>query len=138
MLPTFLDTLFVVALANRRDRYHAQALEFADLYDGQPLVTTDAVLIEISNALARNFHARAVEIIGDFLQSPDTDVVRLTPNLFERAFALFQSRPDKGWGLTDCLSFVVMQERGLTDALTFDRHFRQAGFRPLLREQENT
>jgi predicted nucleic acid-binding protein len=55
--------------------------------------------------------------------------------LFDMAFTLYGNRPDKSWSLTDCASFVVMRERGLTEALTTDEHFRQAGFRALLLEE---
>ncbi len=58
--------------------------------------------------------------------------VPLTDELYQQAFDLFRDRPDKEWGLIDCASFVVMQ-RGLTEALTPDEHFEQAGFRALLR-----
>ena len=63
----------------------------------------------------------------------DVQVVRLTPALFDRAFALYSSRQDKDWGLSDCVSFIVMRDEGVTDALTFDQHFVQAGFRALTR-----
>ncbi len=133
---TFIDTLFVVALINQRDRYHEQATEMADLYEGQPLLTTEGVLLEIGNALARGYKAEAIEVIQGFLSSEDVQVVRLTPELFDRAFALYQSHQDKEWGLIDCISFVVMGDSGVSDALTFDKHFVQAGFRALLREQD--
>ncbi|PYP86948.1 MAG: hypothetical protein DMF61_12200 [Blastocatellia bacterium AA13] len=53
------------------------------------------------------------------------------------AIALSSPKDDKEWGITDCISFVVMRERRLTKALTTDRHFQQAGFRTLLRENLN-
>jgi predicted nucleic acid-binding protein len=134
---TFIDTLFVVAIINQRDRYHEQATETADLYEGQPLLTTEGVLLEIGNALARGYKAEAVEVIQEFLSSQDVQVVRLTPELFDRAFALYQSHQDKEWGLIDCISFIVMGDAGVSDALTFDRHFVQAGFRALLREENS-
>lgn len=132
---TFTDTLFIIALINRRDQYHEQADELSLLYDGQPLLTTDAVLLEVGNAMARAFKAEAAEVIESFLTSTDVTVVRLTPELFDRAFALYKSHQDKEWGRVDCISFIVMQDAGATDALTFDRHFAQAGFRALMRER---
>lgn len=131
---TFIDTLFIVALINKRNRYHAQADELASLYDSQPLLTTDAVLLEIGNALARAFKPEAGDVIERFLASDDVQVVRLTPELFGKALVLYRSRSDKEWGLVDCISFVVMQDAGVTDALTFDHHFVQAGFRALMRD----
>ncbi|MFO1096117.1 MAG: hypothetical protein U0992_22845 [Planctomycetaceae bacterium] len=59
-------------------------------------------------------------------------VVPASTSLFTRAIELYRSRSDKDWGLTDCTSFVVMHDHGLTDALTSDEHFKQAGFRVLL------
>ena len=59
-------------------------------------------------------------------------IVLLSEALCAVALQLFQARADKEWGLTDCVSFVVMQERAITDALTADAHFQQAGFRSLL------
>ncbi len=133
---TFIDTLFVVALINVRDQYHPAAREMAQLYEGQPFLTTDAVLLEVGNALARGHKPEAVQAISDILTSTDTEVVRLTPELYDRTFVdLYRSHQDKEWGLVDCVSFVAMREAGVTDALTFDRHFAQAGFRPLLRER---
>jgi len=119
----FVDTLFIVALVNRRDQYHRQALDLADQYDEWPLLTTDAVLLEIGNALARNHKQEAVAIIE-----------RMTPDLFARAFAVYKQHQDKSWGLVDCLSFVAMREAKVNRALTFDRHFVQAGFECLMRE----
>ena len=60
------------------------------------------------------------------------EIVRLTPELLERGVTLFRSRADKNWPLTDCISFVVMEHHGLSEALTADRHFEQAGFKALL------
>ncbi|MFM5887405.1 MAG: type II toxin-antitoxin system VapC family toxin, partial [Dolichospermum sp.] len=61
------------------------------------------------------------------------EVVLLTNSLYKLAFDLFKQREDKEWGLVDCISFIVMQDRGISDALTTDIHFQQAGFRALLR-----
>jgi predicted nucleic acid-binding protein len=130
---TFIDTLFVVALINQRDQCHQRAVELAGEYDGQLFLTTDAVLLEIGNALARNYKAQAIEVIEHFLSSPDVQVVRSTPALFEEAFALYKTHQDKEWGLVDCTSFVVMQQAGVEGALTFDQHFVQAGFQALMR-----
>lgn len=129
----FVDALFVIALINQRDAYHAKASELADLYDEQPLLTTDVVLLEIGNALARNFKQQAIEIIDDFLSSSEVEIVRLNPQLFEQAYSLYKQYQDKEWGLIDCVSFVVMREAGISSALTFDQYFGQAGFQALMR-----
>ncbi|NEO53860.1 MAG: type II toxin-antitoxin system VapC family toxin [Okeania sp. SIO3B5] len=129
---TFVDTSFVIALINKRDQYHQQARELADRFDGYPLLSTDAILLEIGNALARNYKDEAIEIIEHFLSSQEIEIVRLTPQLFDKGFALYKSYQDQSWGLVDCISFVVMREANITQALTSDRHFRQAGFQTLM------
>ncbi|MBD0385943.1 MAG: type II toxin-antitoxin system VapC family toxin [Nostoc sp. C3-bin3] len=129
----FVDTLFVVALINQRDQYHQQASELADSLETQLLITTDAVLLEIGNALARNYKNEAVEIIEHFFGSDEVEIVRLTPELFAQAFILYKTHQDKAWGLVDCISFVVMKQSEVSQALTFDQHFVQAGFQALMR-----
>lgn len=130
----FIDTLFVVALINQRDAYHDKAAQLADTYEGKPVLITDVVLLEIGNALARNFKQEAIEVIDSFLASSDVEMVRFTPQLFERAYALYKQYQDKEWGLIDCVSFVVMRDAGVGSALTFDQHFVQAGFQALMRD----
>jgi predicted nucleic acid-binding protein len=130
----FIDTLFAVALISPRDQYHNQAIELSDRFDGQPMLVTDAVLLEIGNALSRSYKSEASEAIEYFLASSEIEVVHLTPELFEKGFALYGAYKDKTWGLVDCISFAVMREADVTAALTFDRHFEQAGFQVLMRE----
>ena len=86
----FLDTGFVIALINERDQYHQQALDLADLYEQYLLVITDAVFLEIANALTRNYKQEAIQIIEELTSSENVEVVRLTPEFFERAFDLYK------------------------------------------------
>jgi len=128
----FVDSVYVIALINQRDQLHPQAVVLSEKFEGQLLLTTEAVLLEIGNALSRNYRPQAVEVIEEFLSSEDVEIVRLAPALFERAFALYKTYLDKTWSLVDCLSFVVMRDLGITEALTCDAHFRQAGFHALM------
>lgn len=133
--PLFLDTAFIYALFNTRDQWHARAVKWQkDLEaDVRPLVTTQLILVEIGNGLAgQQFRQRAATIIHDLLNNPFVDVIPVTSEPFARALQLYEQRPDKDWGLADCFSFVIMQDNKLTDALTTDDHFRQAGFNALL------
>ncbi len=130
---TFVDTVFIVALLNERDTYHQRASELADVFDNRPLVTTDAILLEIGNSLSRNFKREAIEVIDHFLNSQEIEIVRLTPQLFAQSYELYRSYLDKEWGLVDCLSFTVMRQMNITSVLTFDQHFVQAGFTALMR-----
>ena len=124
----FVDTLFIVALINKRDQYHQIALNLAEQYENYPLITTDAIFLESGNKLSANYRNEVVELIEQFLASDEVDVIRLTPELFDESLRLYKKHQDKSWGLVDCFSFVVMKQHKLSQALTFDRHFIQAGF----------
>lgn len=129
---TFVDTGYILALVNTADQYHERARATAATVH-PPLVTTEAVLVEIGNALSRTrWRHLGVAALHDLRTDPDIEVVPVDAQLFEQAFTLFRERPDKEWGMTDCISFVVMHERGLTHALTTDRDFAQAGFQNAL------
>jgi predicted nucleic acid-binding protein len=129
----FVDTSFVIALVNRRDQHHLRALDLSSQFEQRPLLTTDAVLLEIGNALAKDFRLASIQAIDDFLTSANIQIVHLYPDLFHKAFSLYRSRLDQTWGLIDCVSFIVMREAGMVESLTADKHFEQAGFRALLR-----
>jgi predicted nucleic acid-binding protein len=129
----FLDSSYVIALVNKKDQHHEQAMEMARVLGEPLLVTTDAILLEIGNGLARNFKAEAIGVIEEFLSSDEVQIISVDTRLFQKGFDLYKSYQDKAWGLVDCISFVVMQERGITDALTTDSHFGQAGFNVLLK-----
>lgn len=134
----FADTSFWIALVVKQDQDHARAQGWSLKITGR-IVTTVPVLFETANALARP-HSRsaAVTLIDRIHTSGDIEVVRLDNGLWTRAWTLYSARPDKGWSLTDCASFEVMTARGLSDALTADEHFRQAGFRAVLLEDPNS
>ena len=99
----FIDTLFVIALINPRDQYHARAIELASRYESHPFLVTDAVLLEIGNGLARSFKQEAIQVIESFFRSEEVQIVRLTPELFERGFDLYRNYKDKEWGLIDSI-----------------------------------
>ncbi|HEX5501753.1 MAG TPA: PIN domain-containing protein [Thermomicrobiales bacterium] len=118
---------------NERDARHRQAAAYnARLRSFREIWTTEAVLVEVGNALSKTNRDAAVDFIGRCYQTPAIHVVTVNTELLGRAVWFYEAHDDKTWGLTDCISFVVMHDRGLTDALTADHHFRQAGFRPLL------
>lgn len=86
-------------------------------------------------ALARPaWRAQGIALLEHVQPRADVEVVPLAPDLWKQSWTLYRARPDKAWSLTDCLSFQVMQNAGLVDALTADDHFRQAGFRAVLLE----
>lgn len=120
MLEAFLDTSFAIALSAVTDRNHQQATQLADQMEANKtrIVTTQAVLLEIGNALSKQrYRAAAVQLLESLEFDPNVDIILLTNELYTDALNLFKGRADKEWGLVDCLSFVVMQSRGITDAL---------------------
>lgn len=132
MTPVFADASYYVALLSPRDQYHDVAVRVSGELR-RPIVVTEFVLIEVSNALAQvESRARAARLWAHLNSEPSVTVVPASTNLVGEGLTLFAQRSDKNWSLTDCISFVVMRERGLTDALTADHHFEQAGFAALL------
>ena len=77
---------------------------------------------------SRGFHDKAVEVGSRLLQSPSVDLVHVDEKLFQTGWRYFQKRNDKAYSLTDCISFVTMEQRNIRIALAFDKHFVQAGF----------
>jgi uncharacterized protein len=131
----FLDTVFIQALLNKRDWYHQKALQlFPTVKAASEVWLTEAILVEVGNALSTFNRQAATIFIQQCYNTPNIKVVSVNTVLLQNALKLYSSRGDKNWGLTDCISFVVMQEQNLTHALTADRHFVQAGFRALMLE----
>jgi len=136
----FVDTSFLLALYNDRDQYHQRALEWNRRVElARQVVLTEAILIEVGDAFGAVDRARATRVIESFLRASEAGgvvrIISVDTALLRRGLQRYSSRRDKDWGLTDCISFVVMREMGLTDALTADRHFVQAGFRAMLLEK---
>lgn len=127
----FLDAAFAIALSAPSDQHHTRAVELADALEHSSgrLVTTEAVLLEIGNALSRQRHrSAAVRMLRSLYSDPKVEIVAIANSLVLRGVVLFSRHADKEWGLTDCISFAVMRERGIRAALTSDEHFTQAGF----------
>jgi len=130
--PVFADTFYFLALLHLGDIAHARALSLSQT-SSDLLLTTTWVLTEVADALAvpgmrESFPRLLATLRGD----PACTIIPPTLTLFEQGVELYAERPDKGWSLTDCISFVVMRQQGITQALTGDHHFEQAGFRALL------
>ena len=97
------------------------------------LLTTDFVLLEVADALAApSSRLRIVTFIDGLRFLPVLEIVPVSQPLLLDGWTLYKQRADKAWGLTDCTSFVAMEQAHITEAFTSDRHFEQAGFRRLL------
>ena len=133
MNSTFIDTSFLIALVLTDDEHHRRAGAWNRASRGA-LLTTEYVLIEFLDALwDPPLRPLAVETVSVLRRRPAVRVVPASTSLFDEALGMFHSHRDKEWGLTDCISFIVMRREGVMDALTSDHHFEQAGFRALLR-----
>jgi len=131
----FLDTAFVLARVDRRDQHHRSAVALQDRARAAAEVwTTEAVLIEVANGLSASNRDQAIRFIELCYNTANIRVEHVTTSLVLEGLDLYRTCRDKCWGLTDCISFVVMRRESLVDALTSDHHFRQAGFRALLLE----
>jgi predicted nucleic acid-binding protein len=133
MKPVFADTSYYLALVNPRDSRHERAVELSEMLLGRIFVT-EYVLVELGSALARGSDRIVyLETLQDVKTDGYTLIIPASQALFGDGLALFASRLDKDWSLVDCISLVVMKKRRLTEALTTDHHFVQAGFHALLR-----
>ncbi len=133
MTEIFADTFYFLALINPSDAAHGAAVAAAQNLRA-PLITTCWVLAELADALADpGNRAACVAFIDDLRRQSKFVIIPPSQEQFEAGFELYRKRPDKDWSLTDCISFTVMQEREMTNALTGDHHFEQAGFAALLK-----
>jgi predicted nucleic acid-binding protein len=131
----FLDTVFIQALLNSHDQYHTKAKAFLPrLRKASEVWITEAVLVEVCNAFSAINRIAPIQFVEYCYSTDNIQVVTIDTPLLMRAITLYKNRPDKMWGLTDCISFVVMDEQGLMEAVTADKHFVQAGYRALLLE----
>ncbi|MDF5725962.1 MAG: PIN domain-containing protein [Rhizonema sp. PD37] len=134
-MKVFVDTAAWIALANADDELHPRASQImSDLLTRKArLVTTEFVLLEVADALAApNLRSTTIQFINQLRQSPILRIIPLNDDLLADGWTLYSKRLDKGWGLTDSTSFVVMLSEQISQAFTSDRHFEQAGFVKLL------
>ena len=125
----FADTWYFVAQLDRRDSHHQNAVGLRERYRPAEVVTHDGVLTELLAYFAARGKAVRTEVVN-FVREVvvRAEVVPVTRSLFIAGLNLYADRPDKGYSLTDCMSMVIMRERGINHVLTNDHHFRQEGF----------
>ena len=135
MNKVFVDTSGWIAIVNRSDALHAAATRIYNerLAAGWDFITHAGVMLEVGNGLSLvRFRHLAVRLKARIDASARIEVIPLTQDLYKAGWQMYVDRPDKDWGIVDCISFVIMKERSLTEALTADRNFQQAGFKKLL------
>ena len=136
MKAIFVDTSALIAIGNKRDLFHARAVEMKARFkqEGRHFVTTSAVLLELGNAFSLAVQKpTAIILIQTIRHSPKWTCVSLNEKLFESGFDLYQQMQDKDWGLIDCMSILIAREMEITEIFTADHHFEQAGLRILLK-----
>ena len=129
----FADSFVFLAMLNPGDRKHKAAVQ-ALQGSPHPLVTTTWVLTELADGLCfSKTRGLFVSLEARLRRNPLITILPPDQRLYDLGLALYRDRKDKDWSLTDCISFVVMRENAITEALTGDHHFEQAGFVALLK-----
>ena len=131
MIKKFLDASFVLSVQVADDANHSKAVRYwkTIAVDVPPLITTSFVVDEVATYLnSRGAHKTAIDVAGDLMSNEDIECVFVDRELFDNGWMIFQRHKDKRYSLTDCISFALMKQRKMTFALTFDKHFLQAGF----------
>jgi uncharacterized protein len=132
----FADTGYWVALLNPHDDLHNKALNLSKAIQPAHIITSEMVLAEVLNDFSDRgdyFRKIAVSLIRNLYEHPNTTIVPQTTGQFQDALQLYEQRPDKAWSQTDCVSFKIMKEQGISEALAYDKHFLQAGFVAMMR-----
>ncbi len=128
-----VDTGYFLALVQPRDELHRRAISWANSVS-EPLLVTEYVILETVNSLSSPAdRPKAHLLISHLRTSSGYELVPASDSLLESGLKLHAARPDKAWSLTDCISFAIMESRGIHRALAYDHHFEQAGFEALLR-----
>ena len=131
----FGDSSYWIALLNTRDQWHEVALIASADTEDCYIVTSETVLVEVLNHMAEYGDEARIEAVGmvsDLIDDPRVEIVPQTTEQFHAAMDYYEARPDQTWGLTDCASFHLMEAMGISEALSSDSDFAQAGFRLLL------
>lgn len=136
MPEVFLDTAYAIALSSSSDRYHGRAVELAERLETSAarMVTTQAVLLRLAMPFQAPLPPGCGAVVDSNRNRPQRGRRAADGESVRPSLRPFRARPDKEWGLIDCVSFVVMSQRGIVNALTTDEHFQQMGFRALLRD----
>jgi predicted nucleic acid-binding protein len=133
MTTVFADSFYFIALLSPADDAHTRSVDFTRQFQGH-LVTTQWVLTEVADGFGESrARSQFVKFLDRLNERADVTVIPCSADYFELGMNLYRTRLDKEWSLTDCISFVVMQEKRIIDALTGDHHFEQAGYNALLK-----
>ena len=137
----FADAAYWIAMGDKDDDLRGSALEQTRRIGARRLITSEMVLTEyLDGAADRPFrhkfrYRKACGLyVKDLYNDSGLEIVPASSDLVRKALELYLQYDDKEWSLTDCASILICRERGITEVLTGDRHFEQAGFTTLLRK----
>jgi predicted nucleic acid-binding protein len=136
MKSVYADADYWIAVLHPKEQLHGSAVQVSRNLGPARIVTSEMVLVEVLNTLGsrgESVRVKAGESIRQLREAPNVTIVPQTSAQFSDALVFYQGHKDKEWSVTDCASFLIMRERGLTEVLTHDRHFEQIGFIALLR-----
>lgn len=136
MKSIFIDTSALIAIGNKRDAFHSQAILIKDelKQSNRNFIITNAILFEFGNAFsAINLRPSAIKMIESIRQSSKWKIIMIDEKITSRGIALYKQMQDKEWGLVDCTSIIVARDMGIEEIFTTDHHFEQAGFNILLK-----
>lgn len=135
--PVFVDTAALIALISRDDTWHAQTHEqFAILAkQRRTLLTSSAVLYELLDGAASRgtMRAAAIRLVRSIRDSPQWTIIHVTDESMRKGEALYITRMDKLWSLTDCTNMEIAREHEVQEIMSTDNDYEQGGFRVLLR-----
>ena len=133
----FLDTSLLVAYYNADDVNHSDARELVKEMEGRKvsLLTSDYIFDEtLTVILVRVGKQKAIEVCNALLKDIEAENIKLMlvdEEVFRKATEIFTRFVDKEWSFTDCTSYILMKDAGITKGASFDEHFRQFGFEVL-------
>ena len=136
MRRVFADAVYWIAVANRKDHWHAKVVQTMRSLGPVSLLTTDEVLDEFLTHCSGHGPAMrgvAASTVRKALSNPLVTVLPQSHQSFLSGLALYEARPDKDYSLTDCITTETMRAEGISEILTHDNHFTQEGFTILLR-----
>ena len=140
MRAVLADTAYWLAGATPRDQWQDAAPRAREELGECLLLTTDEVLTELLAGMSScggDLRLLAAGTVGRLLTDPNVEVIPQSRQSFLEGLALYRSRPEKTYSLTDCISMATMRKLGLTDVLTNDRHFEQEGFSVLMQREDD-
>lgn len=136
MKTVFVDTSALIAIGNKRDAFHSQALKVREKLKQTKanFIITNGILLEFGNAFSPvNLKPTAIKLIEAITNSRKWHCVNIDDHLIQKGFELYKQVQDKNWGLVDCISIIVARDMSIREIFTTDHHFEQAGFEILLK-----